>query len=1575
MGNKSLPPLIATMALLIAMNLQIPSGAAAQDQIPHMKAVGVLGNSSGLSEKPVPFAMYTGIAIDPKKRVYLAGAAQGIVVTDAIGKCLAIIPLPESEGFTIKSLLALVEGKVYVVAMRDNGFASALFAIDTAQDDPKKMTAVKVDSGPGHWAVSPTPDKAGRVVIGKSVVEKSSYSAEALDPKEEKPVVLFTLEHPKGATRPWNHAIQALPDGTVNIAHAGGVNWHGRYKADGTRIGDAIPGQLFEGYRYNFGYSGGLSRMSADGTKSEPGDCGAEYQEPRMFTQIAKSGNWYYLSGRGGATISDWKDSKFVYKRRIGGVFIEDFAMAGGELRGIAYQLIGSLNIPHAIHIPTQQSVGEPLDVAHYFHDRTIMTVVPVHDKGLVCVYQKSDKKIGVCYSGSDRGWEFDLETPELKEVGQATILGKDILVADPASGTIWKRPLLDKTAAFTAWKTNLPGVIGLSALPDGSGVFAATATKVMRISQDGSKVEWVTPDSWKGIRRIAATMKELYVCDEANSIVDKIDISNGAYIADNGNGRIIIVTTSAWRPDITDLPVDDDSPVKAVQIPFTAPAKGRLSLNIFSSANDVTVRQLACAADSGNPVIWDGIDMYGEWAKPGTYRYNGAIVPKMSLRYITSLSQSGVPPYRTIDGKGSWGGVWYFVTDICPVTASPDSDIIVLWGFEEGEGGLIRMSQDGEVRWKQHLSWWMKATMMGVCSDGKNIYIAGASAMNAPEGAGNYSGKVNRPFLWRVDAENGAMKLYSKDQDSQPMYGEYREAKGWEIVSDIEYSDGKVYLTAPAQDAVFVVNAADAKLLDTWKISKASGIAFKDPAKCFVGSGQKIVAVEAANGKNVLFSDAKGDVRDIAVRPDGGIVVSVSEPRHQMVFFDSNGKEVKATGRSGGRPLCGKMIRDSFLKPAGLCMMGNGRIFIAEEAAPKRFTRWSQEGTLEREFHGPYYFSGMFGIDEEIPEHVYADTHGDIIRYILDYNTGKWEVDSYWIGVYDPETGGDGAASPKWWPRIRHHDGKVWWCGGSGAIVELNDGSFRYIARIIANWAEKKDDGNYRASHKNTGLKGTWSDLNGDGKMQPEEWQTTAAPGYPLDGNGPQQGWGWYFDPQFNLYTHDWSDDPKGGVWKIPVAEWKNGVPVYKWEQATHVGLTRPGLKCGAGGARSAFAENGKVYAFNGGYNSKNLPGVGHGHDWEFAQVSCYDEATGKPVWHAGERCPGYANPGQHYCPTGSAGTVGEYLFWTDENSLIHAWDTQKGLYVDTLLEDVSRNPNPSAYTIWVELFNSRVFKHPKTGKVYLMAASDAIHVYEVLGTDKKMQRFNGEFELTEKDIESAKKQLASKSGTKARELKIARAAAEPKLDGDPAEFAKSEAASMVLNDDARGTAKLMIDDKNLYVCFEVKDSSPWKNAGSDISTLFKTGDEVSIWLGPDNKQRQPDEKDVRIMFSPMIDGRNAVVAFRPKWPKAAKPVSFKSPSGEVKMDRVEELPNAKCLVKTAPGGYVLEGAIPLADIGLDGKTGKFGLDISITFSDPAGKVNNARLHWGRNGAAMVFDLPSEARLEPQTWGAGIVK
>jgi hypothetical protein len=172
--------------------------------------------------------------------------------------------------------------------------------------------------------------------------------------------------------------------------------------------------------------------------------------------------------------------------------------------------------------------------------------------------------------------------------------------------------------------------------------------------------------------------------------------------------------------------------------------------------------------------------------------------------------------------------------------------------------------------------------------------------------------------------------------------------------------------------------------------------------------------------------------------------------------------------------------------------------------------------------------------------------------------------------------------------------------------------------------------------------------------------------------------------------------------------------------------------------------------------------------------------------------------------------------------------------------------------------------------------------------------------------------------------------------------------------------------------VAFDVEDTSPWKNSGGDLSTLFKTGDCVDVWLGPSAGKRPPGIGDVRILIAP-LGGRPTAVLYEAKVAQDAKPVVFRSPSGAVSIDRVSVLTEAQVAVEVSSTGYRLEAAIPWKSLGLNPQAARLGLDLDINFSDPAGQRNTARLHWARNGAAIVYDLPTEARFEPELWGVGI--
>ena len=335
---------------------------------------------------------------------------------------------------------------------------------------------------------------------------------------------------------------------------------------------------------------------------ASPGECGAEAPEIRMPRQMAQVGDRYFFAGRGGAVEAAWNGVNFVYTRRLGGVYLEDFASDGARLAGIAYTNQGNDDVQHAIDIPKCQPTGELLHVGTALHEFRAEACVAGPD-GLVCIYRTACG-VGLRYQVGHRA-RLDCPLPEVQQIGQAAVLGRDLLLADPKSGTIWRRPLLDLHAKVTAWRTDMAGVIGLAAVPD--AVFAATPAQVSRLSPDGTQVIWTCAEPYRGIRRLAATPDEVYVCDTAASMVDKRDAKsgqlhgrlgvpgetgsaldrlnhphavaadlNGVYIADNGNGRVLVATTSLWRPEITRLPRGDRSPVVAVTIPCRAPRAGR---------------------------------------------------------------------------------------------------------------------------------------------------------------------------------------------------------------------------------------------------------------------------------------------------------------------------------------------------------------------------------------------------------------------------------------------------------------------------------------------------------------------------------------------------------------------------------------------------------------------------------------------------------------------------------------------------------------------------------------------------------------------------------------------------------------------------------------------------------------------------------------------------------------------------------------------------------------------------------------------------------------------------------------
>ena len=97
-----------------------------------------------------------------------------------------------------------------------------------------------------------------------------------------------------------------------------------------------------------------------------------------------------------------------------------------------------------------------------------------------------------------------------------------------------------------------------------------------------------------------------------------------------------------------------------------------------------------------------------------------------------------------------------------------------------------------------------------------------------------------------------------------------------------------------------------------------------------------------------------------------------------------------------------------------------------------------------------------------------------------------------------------------------------------------------------------------------------------------------------------------------------------------------------------------------------------------------------------------------------------------------------------------------------------------------------------------------------------------------------------------------------------------------------------------------------------------------------------------------------------------------FSSPVSAESFDRVTVLREANVVIRRADKGYALEAAVPLEAIGFAPRPGLvLKADLGVIFSDPGGHRNVLRAYYANKQAAVVNDIPSEARLEPHKWGA----
>ena len=202
--------------------------------------------------------------------------------------------------------------------------------------------------------------------------------------------------------------------------------------------------------------------------------------------------------------------------------------------------------------------------------------------------------------------------------------------------------------------------------------------------------------------------------------------------------------------------------------------------------------------------------------------------------------------------------------------------------------------------------------------------------------------------------------------------------------------------------------------------------------------------------------------------------------------------------------------------------------------------------------------------------------------------------------------------------------------------------------------------------------------------------------------------------------------------------------------------------------------------------------------------------------------------------------------------------------------------------------------------------------------------------------------------------------------IDGDSKDW-QVPATALLSSKDGKAQMRFAADYNNFYAFVEVEDPSPLKNAATAPEEMFKGGDTVAFYF----KTQDGDEQRVAACLR---NEKNEVYVYRPKSGNK-KPYTFKSPVGEARFDYVAPAEGAQVSFRKYDGkGYCMEICLPWRNtLGIwKHRPEKFNFDAQVVFSDPGG-MQNAGAIWlfTKEGPGLTIeDLPTEARLYPDTWG-----
>ncbi len=986
----------------------------------------------------------------------------------------------------------------------------------------------------------------------------------------------------------------------------------------------------------------------------------------------------------------------------------------------------------------------------------------------------------------------------------------------------------------------------------------------------------------------------------------------------------------------------------------------------------------------------------------PGEYQIHGLTRNAIDLRFEFSVYSAGDPVWPTADHRGAWLANHTPPCSVLfvPADKAPDGQPLVFLGssISEGTDGLAWVDLDGH---KLGGEGWVGGNWTGAALLARD---SGAKAVSDVHG-------------YAASAFEGELRVTALTAHGDWPVVKYELAGGKEAsaASGLAAYDAIVACSLPRQKELLFIDAKTGKILGTAPCDDPRGLAFTAEGQLLVLAGKTLqrYRLPVLNlhiklpAPTVLIAEGLEDPQQLTLDRQANIYISDRGQSHQIKVFTAAGKPLRAIGAPGA-PKAGPYDPNHMNNPTGLAIDSREHLWVAEtDYQPKRVSVWTLDGKRVNAFYGPSEYGGGGKLDPVDKTQFYY--HG--MQFSLDWTNGASSLVNVFHrpGPKDVDFPDGFSGGPPESPI--YLDGRKYFtnCYNSNptngasvaSIWQSRDGLAKPVAALgrANDWKLLKSDLFKPSWPAGVDLKGdagrnqtlfVWSDINGDGSIQPDEIHfIKAAVG------------GVTVMSDLSLVAARVDDR----AMRFAPIRFAGGAPVYDLERGETL-VARAQAPTSSGGDQALVGPNGWTIltVAPGPFAPQSVGGALRGQAmWSYpdAWPGLHASHESPPPDHPGELIgttrllgdaisPKLGDAGSLWAINGNMGAV--YLFTAD------------GLFVATLFHD-SRQGRPWSMPIGRrEMLLNDLTMHDENfwpsitqttdGRVYLVDGGRTSLV-RIDGLDSIRRLPGATLRISRDDLQQA---TAYQTQSEARrqqaqgpdKLTVAMRSIAPVVDGKSDEW---EGAAWVDIDksgvaaffDSHSkphniTAALAVADERLYAAFRVDDPDFIDNSGELMHNLFKTGGGLDLMIGADaaaDPHRQQAVKGDQRLIVSRVKGKTVAILYQPVAPGAqSEPVAFSSPLRTIQFDRVADVSDQVTLASTVETDEksqtrtgVFEFSIPLAALGLKPNPGQ-------TLRGDIGILRGAdfrtlqRVYWRNKATGITSDIPSEAELTPQLWG-----